>query len=330
MKLRSQVYLARMDKLAHWESTTRPEGPWALMVHHFHRDQDRANPGSITGDQLRNLIEEIQKTHSIVTPGEFFQGLLDGRLSAKHVLFTFDDALRSQFEVALPVLKEYSINALFNVYSGIWSDELPMLEIWSSWRTNAFQDFGEFYQLFLTVYNSSSPQIVEKMLKEYPVGYLASFPFYSEEERKFRFLRDRCLSFEDYSEIMNRMMVQTGHSREKISQTIWMTKEHVKVITDAGSEIGLHSFSHPTRISSFPVVSQRAEYERNFFDLQELTGNKPRFVAHPCGDYSTDTLAILRSLGVSVGFRSSPTRGGKTHLEIPREDHSVICDRMDI
>lgn len=300
------------------------------MFHHFHRDQDHPNPGSITGDQLRNLIDEIKKTHSIVTPGEFFHGLLNGRLSAKHVLFTFDDALRSQFEIALPVLKEYSIDALFNVYSGIWSDELPMLEVWSWWRTNAFEDFSEFYQLFLTFCNSSSPYRVEEILKEYPDGYLSEFPFYSQEERKFRFIRDRCLSFEEYSDINNRMMDQTGHSREKIAQTIWMTKEQVNVINDAGSEIGLHSFSHRTRISSLPVASQRAEYERNFYDLQDLTGNNPRFVAHPCGDYSSDTLSILGSLGVSVGFRSTPTGGDKTYLEIPREDHSVLVDRMGI
>ena len=52
-------------------------------------------------------------------------------------------------------------------------------------------------------------------------------------------------------------------------------------------------------------------------------------MAHPLGNYSNDTLKVLKKLGILVGFRDSlkpPTI--KSALEIPREDHTNILNTI--
>jgi peptidoglycan/xylan/chitin deacetylase (PgdA/CDA1 family) len=319
-----------MDAIADWESGERPEGPWALMFHHFHGGQHPGSPGSLDGDQFRKMLLKVQESHIVVGPTEFLDVASHGGMDSRYVLLTFDDALRSQFDIALPILDELSLDALFNVYSAVWSKEPPMLEVWAWFRSNAHDSFDVFYESFLLEINFSGHGPWEKMLRRYPSDYLSLFPFYSENERKFRFLRDMVLNFQEYSEVMNRMMARSGHEPATISQMLWMSKENVSSLKNQGSDVGLHSFSHPTQISSLSVSQQKREYDMNFSDIMEITGEAPQFVAHPCGDYSSETLAILSDLGIQVGFRSSPTGGGMTRLEIPREDHSVVAHRMGI
>ena len=42
-------------------------------------------------------------------------------------------------------------------------------------------------------------------------------------------------------------------------------------------------------------------------------------MSHPCGDYNSDTLSILKDLGIQIGFRSSLEPNEiKSKYEIPR------------
>ena len=48
-------------------------------------------------------------------------------------------------------------------------------------------------------------------------------------------------------------------------------------------------------------------------------------MSHPCGRYNTQTLQVLRKLGVKTGFRSSMSKiRNQSTLEIPRNDHMNV------
>jgi hypothetical protein len=52
-------------------------------------------------------------------------------------------------------------------------------------------------------------------------------------------------------------------------------------------------------------------------------------MSHPCGNYNIDTLQILKSMNIEIGFRSdSSVTDIKSSLEIPREDHTNILREM--
>jgi peptidoglycan/xylan/chitin deacetylase (PgdA/CDA1 family) len=97
-----------------------------------------------------------------------------------------------------------------------------------------------------------------------------------------------------------------------------------RVLVARGHLIGLHSHTHPTNMTLLPVEQQYAEYRRNFDYLSSLLGTSPQTMAHPSGSYNSDTLDILREMGVQIGFRSDSDSRFHTLLEMPRLDHMMV------
>ena len=51
-------------------------------------------------------------------------------------------------------------------------------------------------------------------------------------------------------------------------------------------------------------------------------------MSHPCNSYNDDTLAILRDLGIVLGFRANLADDTNSLLELPRQDHATILADM--
>jgi hypothetical protein len=52
-------------------------------------------------------------------------------------------------------------------------------------------------------------------------------------------------------------------------------------------------------------------------------------MSHPCGNYNKDTLDILSSKKINIGFRDNfNIKNINSNLEIPREDHANILKKM--
>ena len=77
-----------------------------IMFHHFHDNKIHfPSQGSIDKNQLNGIINLIGKKN-ILNPNEFFKKLKKNKNKKKFVCLTFDDGLKSQIDVALPVLKK--------------------------------------------------------------------------------------------------------------------------------------------------------------------------------------------------------------------------------
>jgi len=83
---------------------------------------------------------------------------------------------------------------------------------------------------------------------------------------------------------------------------LWMSEENLKEIESQGHVIGLHSFSHPTKISDLSFQEQELEYHKNNKHLADLIQKPIRAMSHPCGDYNKDTLNILSKMDIKIGF----------------------------
>jgi len=102
----------------------------------------------------------------------------------------------------------------------------------------------------------------------------------------------------------------------------------VRQLHTAGHVIGLHSHSHPTRLQRFSPQQQRDEYTENWKTVRQITGSPAMAMSHPCNSYSPYTLAILRQLGVRVGFRANMMQSEYCSLEHPREDHANLMAKL--
>ena len=79
------------------------------MFHHFHDDGIHTKgQGSISKDDFYRLIKFIGRKN-ILDANDFFEKFKENKLKENEVCLTFDDAIKCQIDVALPVLEDLKI-----------------------------------------------------------------------------------------------------------------------------------------------------------------------------------------------------------------------------
>ena len=250
------------------------------------------------------------------------------RLKKTDVCLTFDDALKSQFDIIYPELQRRKLKAFFFVYSSVFSENPAPLEFFRDFRLNFFANVDEYYNLFFSTVKRLYEKQYSFFLENYQTNYLSAFPFYTENDKKYRFLRDQVLN-DHYFDLVREMMKEKNYSQSDRKQYLFMSANNLKTLHDSGHAIGLHSDTHPTQMHKLDYGRQLEEYTKNYEFISSIINDKIYSMSHPCGAYNDDTLKILKKLGIKCGFRSSLTPAYiKSALEIPREDHINIFNKL--
>lgn len=272
------------------------------------------------------MLDWLAGNHSLLSADEFHSKAVKQRLSEDDICLSFDDALLCQYQIAYPVMKKRNLRAYFFVYSSPMMGEINYLEVFRYFRNTCYEDIDVFYDDFFSSVESSFPGTLRKAERTHELtAYLKNFPFYTENDKRFRFLRDNILMEEDYRTIMLALLDDKQFDIQETVPHLWINEEQIKDLYGNGNIIGLHSWSHPTAIEKLSFRVQEGEYRKNLDHLQDLIGDKITSMSHPCGRYGDDTLRILTSLGIKVGFRSDMgTVRNRSLLEISREDHANI------
>jgi peptidoglycan/xylan/chitin deacetylase (PgdA/CDA1 family) len=300
-----------------------------LMFHHFYGGAHPDVQGAISTAQFADILEFVG-VKRILDPYEWCERARRGALDERDLCITFDDSLRCQFDLALPVLESYGLKAFWFVYSSVFEGQFTPLEIYRWFRTTQFARIDDFYTAFdAAVAGSPFSAEMETALAGFVArNYLAECAFYSDADRRFRFQRDVVLGPQRYDRIMGAMIDAAGVDMRAVGPSLWMDDACLRDLDSRGHIVGLHSYSHPMVMASLPPDDQAIEYLRNFQHLERVLGKKPETMSHPSGSYNAATLAILRNLGISVGFRTDMTLRNGGILELPREDHADLLTRL--
>jgi peptidoglycan/xylan/chitin deacetylase (PgdA/CDA1 family) len=299
------------------------------MFHHFHDDINYHNPqggGSISAIEFNSIIDYIDENYNLITPDEYIHKVNNNDIQQVDICLTFDDSLKCQFDIIYPELEKRSLKAFFFVYSGAFLENPPLLEFFRDFRLNFFTNVDEYYELFFDSVSKNHIKEYSNFLTNYKVDYLSSYPFYTNNDRKYRFLRDKVLN-EKYFDVVLRMMEAKDYSISTRKEYLFMSIDNLKKLHESSHTIGLHSHSHPTTMQKLSFKEQLDEYSKNYDFIYSITNQNILSMSHPCGNYNEDTLRVLKKLGIKVGFRPSLTPSNiKSALEIPREDHTNIIN----
>ena len=303
--------------------------PHGVMFHYFHDHRHPAGQGSLSADELADLIRLIDPDR-ILAAREWLKLALAGALEKHHLCLTFDDNLCCQYDVALPVLQELGLTAFWFVPTAGMRGELARPDLYRKFRVKYFEEINDFYEAFFrALATSDHADLAEQALREFHHStYLAEFPFYSEADRRFRYVRDEVLGPQSYSSVMDSLIGSMGVKLADLADNLWMKPDDLRRLHAEGHVIGLHTHTHPTRISYLPPEQQLREYRDNYMCLMSLLGQPPSTVAHPCNSYNRHTLAILRRLGVRIGFRSDMVYSEHSKLEFARRDPANILHEV--
>ena len=310
-----------------------------ITFHHFHDDEmHQRSPGSLDKDSFYKMINFIGK-NNILDADVFLEKLKKNKIKENEVCLTFDDGVKSQIDIALPILEELKIKSFFFVYSSIFKDKPNNLEIFRYFRTNYFDNVDKFYNNFykvldknlITFFKNNDKKIKETKIK---------FPFYRTEDIKFRLVRDIFLTKSQYEENTFSLIKEKQLNYKDFYQKIFFQKSDLQTLNNLGHLIGLHTHTHPTLLEKLNYDEQKNEYEKNLSSISSILDkpkNEIKCMSHPCGSYNNDTLEILKELGILLGFKQIMTieseKGMKkinnSFLEIAREDHSTIFRRKN-
>tara|TARA_B100001778_G_scaffold177162_1_gene145684 strand:+ start:487 stop:1452 length:966 start_codon:yes stop_codon:yes gene_type:complete len=310
-----------------------------IMFHHFHDDGIHTKgQGSIDKDDFYKLIKFIGK-ENILDADVFFEKLKNNQLKNKEVCLTFDDAIKCQIDIALPVLEELKIKSFFFVYTSMFEGKPDNLEFFRYFRMNYFNSVDEFYDNFYKILDKDLKSFFEKntnRIKETK----NKFPHYSIEDIKFRLVRDFFLTKDQYENVMFSMFEEKQFNYQDFSKKLFFQKNDLEKLNNLGHLIGLHSHSHPTLMEKLSYDEQKKEYEKCLYSVSKILDipkNEIKYMSHPCGSYNKDTLEVLKELGIELGFKQIMTieeeKGMKkvnnSSLEIARNDHADILTMIN-
>ena len=310
-----------------------------IMFHHFHDNEIHIkSQGSIDKNDFYKIINFIGR-ENILDADIFFEKFKQNKLKNNEVCLTFDDAIKCQIDIALPILEELKIKSFFFVYTSMFEGKPDNLEIFRFFRTKYFNNINGFYDNFYKVLDKDLKSFFEKNRNKIKEKKM-KFPFYTIEDIKFRLVRDVFLTKSQYDENMFKMIKQKNLNYKEFYKKLFFQKSDLQKLNNLGHLIGLHSHNHPTLLEKLNLDEQKNEYEKCLSLISSILSkpkNEIKYMSHPCGSYTNDTLEVLKELGIELGFKQVMTidtekgmsKVNNSFLEIAREDHSNILKRMN-
>ena len=303
----------------------------SVMFHHFHNDKHPPAQGSLSSSDFFKMIDWLNNQYTVLNASSYKEKFKNGTLKKTDICLSFDDALKCQFDIAVPVMERLGIESFFFVYSSAFGNNPDYLEIYRYFRTSFYKNIDEFYEDFFEVVEQIDKEKFSNQYSKYlSLNYLSDCPFYTQKDKWFRYLRDKYLIRSQYDDIMSILMNRKDFDINIAKKNLWMSEEDLVITESKGHIIGLHSFSHPTQMSKLSKKEQELEYQSNYKHLSKILSKPINVMSHPCGNYSEITLNILKDMNIEMGFRDNMSiKEIRSSLEIPREDHANVFREMN-
>lgn len=303
----------------------RRDIPHGLMFHRFHPEPVADEwQGALTPKELERLLLVVG-IDRVLSPTAWLEKMASGGLAPSDVCITFDDGLRSQMDLAMPVLEKHGLKAFWFVYSSVFEGGLVRGEIysWVAGRCGGMEPF--ILDLLEQVTPEMKADLTSREFDRYKRRMNEIAAVYSDTDISYRFLRNETRHRAEFDALADSVVRDRGFTLEQAAAELWMGNADIKRLSDQGHEIGLHSYDHPYDLAAMSKPEQRDQYARNAEHIALVTGKRPHTVSHPLNSYNGDTLAVLSEMEIVCGFRANmfPAPSGSVNpssLELARED----------
>jgi peptidoglycan/xylan/chitin deacetylase (PgdA/CDA1 family) len=246
-------------------------------------------------------MEIVSRTCQVLPLQTAVQRLREQTLPPRAACITFDDGYADNCDVALPILQEFALPATFFISTGfldggcMWND--LVLEAFS--RSDA--DALDLSSIGLGTISIASPE-------------------------KRADAASRALEVLKYKEPGERLMLAQRLIEESgvaVPDAIMMSSEQVRILHQAGMEVGAHTETHPI-LCNLNEGTARSEIENSKCRLEEIIEAPVRFFAYPNGkpeqDYTTEHVKMVKDLGFEAALstiQAVATRGSDP-FQLPR------------
>lgn len=265
-----------------------------LVVLAYHRIGDAANQPfddelfSASADDFRAQLRHLQRHVDVISASTLLEATRHGRLelSRPSALITFDDGYRDNCDVAMPILRELGLPAVFFIAAGYidsrrltWWDRVACI-VKQSARPSLTLSYPE--PLTVDLRNGGRPAAIRQILRAYKRTPDV------DDARFFAMLEH-----------------EAGVTAQGVpgSSDLFMTWDQVRTLVSAGMEIGGHTYNHPV-LSRVPADAQRHELSHAKQRIEAETGVEVRLMAYPVGGREAFT-TVTQQLAADTGYRAA-------------------------
>jgi len=136
----------------------------------------------------------------------------------------------------------------------VFEGNIEPLEVYRHFRHEAFASMKAFYAAFEREVEGSdyADLFAGKIAGFEPHMYIPESPFYTDEDLRFRFIRDNVLGPTRYHETMGSMFTNAGYEVRELAHILWMDNANLKSLDDGSHVWGI---DHLYPYSDFPEFS---------------------------------------------------------------------------
>ena len=202
---------------------------------------------------------------NILSPDDFIYKTKNNKIQNYETCITFDDGIKSQFDVAYQFLKILKLN-LFFIYSSIFEKKLNF-ELNRYFREVFFKNVDQYYQSFYKILDKEiDKKTINKILNKKKTLFIKQkkiWSFYSISDLEFRFIRDRVLDRDKFEKINIQLFKKKEFDYKSINKNIYINKKNLESLSKDENTIGLHSHNNPTNFDKLSYSKQFEELKKN-------------------------------------------------------------------
>jgi peptidoglycan/xylan/chitin deacetylase (PgdA/CDA1 family) len=275
----------------------------AVNFHYIRHDFDAPYEGiyGVTPQQFENQLNRLSKLGQFVSSEGIENAILNGNyLPEKGILVTFDDGLKEQFEIALPVLDKMGIPALFYLNtSNLESQTIASVhKIHLLLANMPYHEYSSEITLAAAQLFDKTSAIVNKDLA-------IQHYYYDDPERAIlKYFLNFCFNILEQNCIIDLLFEKIFPGLEKIlSAELYMNQEQVKQLAKR-RYLGSHAHSH-IPLGLYEDRTIQNDIKRSQEIIKNITGMDAVSISYPYGSKESSGLnvqKIAKENGFVFGF----------------------------
>lgn len=307
-----------------------------ISMYHYTRDLVHSRYPQIKGldsSLFRQQIEYMRNNFNVVTMEQVIDAV-EGKsmLPENALLLTFDDGYIDNYTYALPVLEEYGVQAAFFIPG-------------KTFTTHQLLDVNKIHYILAS---ADIKQLVADVKNKMDFYRGQEFDYPTTEELWNQYAIDG--RFDSMDVIFVKRILQTvlperlrniiasdlfekyvGVSEEQLAYELYMTDEQIRTMKRHGMFIGCHGYDHYW-LGNLSLDKMKKDICMGLESIDEFIDRKHWVMNYPYGNYNTEVIDYIKSLGACVGLTTEvrvAEIGKDNPFELPRLDCNDFPPKSD-
>ena len=262
-------------------------------------------------------MEKVVETWASTPP---LQGLPDNAL-----LLTFDDGYIDNYLVAFPLLKQHNFQGSFFMPGKTFTE-------------NVLLDVNKIHFILASADNSKN--LMDDVINEinrvraegrndFPTNeeliekYAKANRFDDKETVFVKRVLQTALPEDLRTEISSRLFIKyVGLAEDKFARELYMNRDQIKLMKDAGMFIGLHGYDHYW-LGNLPVDKMQADIDKSLDVMRDFIDSKSWVMNYPYGNCNEEVVRYIASKGCQLGLTTEVRVADVT------KDNRFLLPRLD-